>query len=114
MHFLVYSSARQRGRAGGGWDEGRRETLSQPLQTGYRHVHSPVNNTSQNNGGVKAGPVGVATDEEASCTEQERLLVEEITAPGGVRAAPPRDRLNAFIARSAVFDQRQALGYVWW
>ena len=44
--------------------------------------------------------VGVSRDEEES-TEQERLLVEEITAPGGVRAAPPKERLNAFVNRSA-------------
>ena len=43
---------------------------------------------------------GVARNDEASYTEQERLLVEEITAPGGVRAAPPRESLNAFINRS--------------
>ena len=36
--------------------------------------------------------------------EQERLLVEEITAPGGVRAAPPRDVLNNFITRSVYFS----------
>ena len=90
--------ARQPGRAGGGWDDGR-ETLAQPLQTGYRHVHSPVNNTVQNNGGMDT-KVGVSRDEEES-TEQERLLVEEITAPGGVRAAPPKERLNAFVNRSA-------------
>lgn len=93
--------ARQRGRAGGGWGagDGRDTTRSQPLQTGYRHVHSPVNNTSQNNG--TADGRGVSRDEEASYTEQERLLVEEITAPGGVRAAPPRESLNTFINRSA-------------
>ena len=49
----------------------------------------------------------MAQDDEASCTEQERLLVEEITAPGGVRAAPPRERLNAFINRSANVCARQ-------
>ena len=78
---------------------------SQPLRSGYRHVHSPVANKSQNNGSVNVvGGVsgGVARDQEASYTEQERLLVEEITAPGGVRAAPPRESLNTFITRSAI------------
>ena len=103
--FTVYllSTAHQRGRAGGGWEEGQR-TLSQPLQTGYRHVHSPVSNKSQNNGAVEVGSVEVggvsSQDDEASYTEQERRLVEEITTPGGVRAAPPRERLNAFVNRS--------------
>ena len=32
-------------------------------------------------------------------TEQERKLVDDITAPGGIKAAPPRDSLNRFIAR---------------
>ncbi len=32
-------------------------------------------------------------------TEQERRLVEGITAPGGVRAAPPKDSMNTFINR---------------
>ena len=36
---------------------------------------------------------------EQSSTEQERRLVEEITAPGGVKAAPPREVLAAFITR---------------
>ena len=31
--------------------------------------------------------------------EQERRLVEEITAPGGIKPAPPRDALNNFIIR---------------
>ena len=31
--------------------------------------------------------------------EQERRLVAEITAPGGVKAAPPRDMLATFITR---------------
>ena len=32
--------------------------------------------------------------------EQEKKLVAEITAPGGVKAAPPRDMLASFITRS--------------
>ena len=31
--------------------------------------------------------------------EQERRLVEEITTPGGIKPAPPRDSLNNFISR---------------
>ena len=62
-------------------------------------MHSPVANKSQNNGAIEVG--GVSQDDEATYTEQERRLVEEITAPGGVRAAPPRERLNAFVNRSA-------------
>ena len=31
--------------------------------------------------------------------EQERKLVDEITAPGGVRAAPSRELLTTFITR---------------
>jgi hypothetical protein len=31
--------------------------------------------------------------------EQEQKLVDDITAPGGVRAAPPRESLNKFITR---------------
>ena len=34
-------------------------------------------------------------------TEQERRLVDDITAPGGVKAAPPRDTLSTFISRLA-------------
>ena len=37
-------------------------------------------------------------------TEQERRLVDDITAPGGVKAAPPRDSLNKFISRSALIQ----------
>ena len=98
---LLFCLGHERGRAGGGWDDGNNSSLSQPLHTGYRHVHSPVANKSHNNGAVNVGGVsgGVARDEEASYTEQERLLVEEITAPGGVRAAPPRESLNTFINR---------------
>ena len=43
--------------------------------------------------------VVVVRDEERN-TEQERRLVDDITAPGGVKAAPPRDSLNRFISRS--------------
>ena len=35
----------------------------------------------------------------AGSGDREKMLVEEITAPGGVRAAPPRDVLNTFITR---------------
>ena len=45
--------------------------------------------------------VVVVRDEERN-TEQERRLVDDITAPGGVKAAPPRDSLNRFISRSAL------------
>lgn len=31
--------------------------------------------------------------------EQERKLVDEITAPGGVRAAPSRELLTTFVTR---------------
>ena len=97
-------SGHERGRAGGGWGDGNDALSSSPsqsLRSGYRHVHSPIGNKSQNNGTV--GVVGgVARDQEASYTEQERLLVEEITAPGGVKAAPPRESLNAFINRSDI------------
>ena len=34
--------------------------------------------------------------------EQEKKLVAEITAPGGVKAAPPRDMLASFITRSGI------------
>lgn len=97
-------SGHERGRAGGGWGDGNDASSSSPsqsLRSGYRQVHSPIGNKSQNNGTV--GVVGgVARDQEASYTEQERLLVEEITAPGGVKAAPPRESLNAFINRSDI------------
>lgn len=98
-------SGHERGRAGGGWGDGNEASSSpsQSLRSGYRHVHSPVSNQPQNNGAVNVvGGVsgGMARDQEASYTEQERLLVEEITAPGGVRAAPPRESLNTFINRS--------------
>ena len=100
---LLVFSGHERGRAGGGWGDkdDLSSSLNQPLHTGYRHVHSPVANKSQSNGAVNVRGVsgGVARDEEASYTEQERRLVEEITAPGGVRAAPPRESLNTFINR---------------
>ena len=35
-------------------------------------------------------------------TEQECRLVDDITAPGGIKAAPPRDSLNSFISRLAL------------
>ena len=95
-------SGHERGRAGGGWGDGNEagsSSPSQPLRSGYHHVHSPIANKSQNNGAVNVVG-GMARDQEASYTEQERLLVEEITAPGGVRAAPPRESLNTFINRS--------------
>ena len=44
------------------------------------------------------------SDEETTPTyqgdnEQERKLVDEITAPAGVRAAPPKEDLKTFISR---------------
>ena len=36
---------------------------------------------------------------EQNSIEQEQRLVDDITAPGGVRAAPPRESLNKFVAR---------------
>ena len=54
-------------------------------------------------------------------TEQERMLVDDITAPGGVKAAPPRDSLNKFISRFvsapslslSLFSVIHSLLYVW-
>ena len=102
--FFLFSG-HERGRAGGGWGDGNEagsSSSSQPLRSGYRHVHSPVTNKSQSNGALGGVSGGVARDQEASYTEQERLLVEEITAPGGVRAAPPRESLNTFVNRSDI------------
>ena len=31
--------------------------------------------------------------------KQERRLVDEITAPGGVRAVPTREAMNSFLSR---------------
>lgn len=36
---------------------------------------------------------------EQTSIQQEQKLVDDITAPGGVRAAPPRESLNVFITR---------------
>ena len=42
--------------------------------------------------GEVEGPIGQGGS-------QEEKLVNEITAPGGVKSLPPRDMLNSFLSR---------------
>ena len=35
--------------------------------------------------------------------EQEKRLVDDITAPGGVRVAPTREMMSSFISRLAIY-----------
>eukprot|EP00731_Ephydatia_muelleri_P028429 Em0020g73a len=84
------------GYAGGGWDSHTTQ-LSAPTrreETVKSDMSSSAGIQSKSAGGSGGGSGG----------EQERLLVEEITAPGGVRAAPPRDVLNNFITRCKTLD----------
>ncbi len=49
---------------------------------------------------------------EAISTEQERRLVDEITTPGGIKAAPPREMLASFVSRCRVLDCQSVVEYL--
>lgn len=105
------SVAHERGQAGGGWgtDEDQSHSTS---QSGYKSSRSQW--SSSNYHERQAAARGNEEEElkehlsstgedlssyEQTSIEQEQRLVDDITAPGGVRAAPPRESLNAFITR---------------
>ncbi len=87
------------GKAGGGWDDGpdsSPETIHVPRQNPTL-IEEPQNDNH---------------DLEEVSTEQERRLVDEITAPGGVKAAPPREMLASFINRCRVLDCQSVVEYL--
>ncbi len=116
LKALLFSSSvlgHERGQAGGGWgtdDDHSRSTS----QSGYKPATSQWSSSSYREQRTAAGG-GEEVEEdlrehlsstgedlssyEQSSIEQEQRLVDDITAPGGVRAAPPRESLNAFITR---------------
>ena len=77
--------------------------LTSPLTLPYQPPHAsltPLMLPSPPHTPLTSLPSSDAEQLEQTQTEQERRLVDDITAPGGVRAAPPRESLNTFITRS--------------
>lgn len=87
------------GRAGGGWDEAP--------DSSPETIHVPRQNPTSTE-----EPQNDSQDLEAVSTEQEKRLVDEITAPGGVRAAPPREMLSSFVSRCKVLDCQSVVEYL--
>ncbi|XP_064406565.1 uncharacterized protein LOC135351492 isoform X2 [Halichondria panicea] len=87
------------GKAGGGWDDhadSSPETVRVPR-------HEPTLIEEPQNGGH---------DLESTSTEQEKRLVDDITAPGGIKAAPPREMLVKFVSRCRVLDCQSVVEYL--
>ncbi len=80
------ATARAAGRPGGGWGSpapAQAATGAPPMVQGVRST------------AAAGGPTG----------DYEAKLVEEVTAPGGVRATVPRDELRKFVAAAASLDK---------
>ena len=91
------------GKAGGGWDEPVSTSNPSPSVT-YRTEQ--VQEEEPQNGHQDLADV------EATSTEQERRLVEEITAPGGIKVAPPRELLTVFVTRCRTLDSLAVVEYL--
>lgn len=115
-HFVTIShenvlciTAHERGHAGGGWGGSN----DQSTQSGYKSQWSASKYHQASNYHQQRDEEEEVEEQrehlsstgedlsgyEQSSIEQEQRLVDEITAPGGVRAAPPRESLNKFITR---------------
>lgn len=94
-------TAHEPGHAGGGWGESEDSPQQQPRAAHYRH--KPTSQWSYQREEDEREHLSSTGQDlsvyEESSIEQEQRLVDDITAPGGVRAAPPRDTLNKFISR---------------
>jgi hypothetical protein len=89
-HRLLEGAPHRSGEAGGGWGT---NTNPPPPPPPPQPVPEQVVREDNH--------VETTEDYEDRNTEQERRLVDDITAPGGIKAAPPRDSLNKFISRLA-------------
>ncbi len=87
------------GKAGGGWDD---HADSSP-----EIIHVPRHEPT-----LIEEPQNDDHDLESTSTEQEKRLVDDITAPGGVKAAPPREMLIKFVSRCRVLDCQSVVEYL--
>ena len=93
-------TAHERGQAGGGWSSDDHQTS----QTSYKPTTKQWAPTNYPQEYEEEREHLSSTGEDLSRyrqsgIEQEQKLVDDITAPGGFRAAPPRESLNKFITR---------------
>ena len=84
---------RRRGNVGGGW--GNTNTPQPPPRQSAPSYEAHT--TTQSSAAGRAG--GAATD-----GEYERHLVKDLCGAGGTRAAPPADKLQAFVDAAATLD----------
>ena len=84
---------RRRGNVGGGW--GNTNTPQPPPRQSAPSYEAHTTSTSSSAG--RAG--GAATD-----GAYERHLVQDLCGAGGTRAAPPPDKLRAFVENAATLD----------
>eukprot|EP01090_Pellita_catalonica_P012120 TRINITY_DN256_c0_g2_i1.p1 TRINITY_DN256_c0_g2~~TRINITY_DN256_c0_g2_i1.p1 ORF type:complete len:581 (-),score=84.98 TRINITY_DN256_c0_g2_i1:44-1786(-) len=81
-----------KGRVGGGWGDGSAPAPIRVAAPTKTTVTRPVVTNVQPDSG----------NDSSGSTEQQ--IVDEITAPGGVRLAPPRDLLHKFCGRCTTLD----------
>lgn len=107
-------AAHERGHAGGGWSNGGSDPQSSqsgqfrptPTTSSHHHHHHHHHDDDDGDDDVEEHLSSTGEDlssYEQTSIEQEQRLVDDITAPGGVRAAPPRESLNKFVARCVIY-----------
>ncbi|CAI8016846.1 hypothetical protein GBAR_LOCUS10307 [Geodia barretti] len=96
-HGMPEGEPHRSGEAGGGWGYSPDQPSSSVPQP------PPVFEETAAQPEQHYPSLAIAESEDRN-TEQERRLVDDITAPGGVKAAPPRDTLSTFISRCKALD----------
>ena len=97
-----HHAAHERGQAGGGWSSKDQPTSYKPTTTTTKQQWTPPQLRLADEEEEREHLSSTGEDLSSyghTGIEQEQKLVDDITAPGGVRAAPPRESLNKFITR---------------
>lgn len=101
--FFLGTLAHERGQVGGGWgtsDQPQLTTKSSKWSaTSYRAAAAAEEEEEEEQREHLSSTGEDLSSYEQTSTEQEQRLVDEITAPGGVKIAPPKESLNRFVAR---------------
>ena len=102
---MFFIAAHAKGQAGGGWGVGsdHKPSSAGPSKwSASAYQEQPGDYEEDQREHLSSTGEDLSRYEESS-TEQEQRLVDEITAPGGVKIAPPKENLNRFVARYVVY-----------